>query len=526
MRLDHRLFSPEGSSGTTHYSETGFFRKKDNDAEQIDRADYFRKRSEDLAKFNNIDVASGKTTFFRNRLKSSAGSTTLEVKGNGQNAFNTMLWQKRIEQSRYLTDKEKADAEKQNLRHIARLKQSFEYPEVKNYFKKIGLDHKSFIAGIERTDIGKMEFAKSVMKNDGIFSDFLFHVLSGQKDPLIEMTQNGERYKKAQELLAEAISEITGDENVTTVFNPKLDLKRAKEIAKDFPIFQGFLHEVQGLARLAEVYIARPEFSDKDFKAQLETILVHNGPQKGFMNMLAGWLPQEAAMEMFKGGMFEKDSKVIYPGPAKPLGYLSASVDRLDQGIEGIEKIFMEIFDMLDLKGVKSNLLGYNQLGTLEQLDALEESIKNSTQDKMTEPQKKFVLAYAKKAKVRVQKFKDYINSDSKPITYSERKLKDGVEERIMQITYQSDLGSKTTEIFNSRYKENPDKSVTFLGAKESHLIDGHSYGLEPIEFTGEQHKELKFQLLSSLTKLIKDEIRLNGEPTKLVLETVRELDN
>ncbi len=335
-----------------------------------------------------------------------------------------------------------------------------------------------------------------------------------------------------------------GGLTLLTLLNPNLSVDRARDIFKTNGVFAGFMHELPGLVTAIDNYI-QGKMTDEAFITSLKTILLHNGPQKGFWDFLTKvLLPKGPANELFEGGLYwnDQEAKVAYPNPVHIEGILSAGIDRLDQGIGGVHKIMWEILPMLNLVSIKNDLLGNNQKGTIAQLDELhshtakllsetESELAALSQAGVDSPEvasKTEALAKKSEAysialeliplyKERVAKFQTFVN-DNKNVTldYKQEANERGNHEVALTLRHKTADGQNIRDVFNAEYHIDASKQPAvfeFKGGKWQRYVGDFVAPESSYPANKDGQLDMMRQAAETMQDFVEYENTVNGKP-------------
>jgi hypothetical protein len=296
--------------------------------------------------------------------------------------------------ARQLTsDAQTSSANQSNARHQLRVLKSLAKQNQK--FKQAGLNIRDLSAGVVISDYGKTAEAKTLLTTKSPDSDLLLETLQGKA------------HNKASFLIKQIIKEKFG-ENISSLLNPNL---RADELRQQFtnePRLLGFFHELPGFLLIIKDFNAGL-LDEKRFKTQFWSSFAHNGPKKGFWDILTKGLNDlrnSKNLTLHLNTPFaNSEGEFIYPNPEAE-AILHTIYDRFDQGLEGLPKIVQEISGFKDLKDISTDIFGNKW--TLEQLGELENHLPTLMK---SNPGLAFTEKVLEKVRSTLQKFSEFVKS-------------------------------------------------------------------------------------------------------------------
>jgi hypothetical protein len=241
-----------------------------------------------------------------------------------------------------------------------------------------GFDLKNYLQGTYQSDLGKLKPYIDLLTEKSAKSDILLDFLKGKGPP-----DSANALKEVHEEMG----------HKGALLSSQMDNAAIREVFKNNPILTGYLHEFPGMSE-AVLAFEKGLISKADFKKQLAANLFHNGPSKGFWQLLEdAFIPgaalganqQNNVAGLFQGTVFDISQgtgsvvRPTYQNSYSFESFVGTFMDRMSQGTRGgYRKIDAEIpGDPLDNI---INLGGQTSIGgTRAQIDRLRELASNAT---------------------------------------------------------------------------------------------------------------------------------------------------
>jgi hypothetical protein len=288
-----------------------------------------------------------------------------------------------------------SSASQSNSRHQLRLLESL--VKQKKNIKQAGLNIRDLSAGVVISDYGKTAEAKSLLTTKSADSDLLLETLQGKAN------------NKASLVIKQIIQEKFGA-NISSLLNPDLTADELRQQFISEPRLLGFFHELPGFLLIIKDFNTGL-LDEKRFKTQFWSSFAHNGPKKGFWDILTKGLNDVRGSKNLtlhlKTPFANSQGEFIYPNPEAE-AILHTIYDRFDQGLEGLPKIVQEISGFKDLQDISTEILGNNNTWTLEQLGELKNHLSNLVNNN---PGLAFTEKVLEKVRSTLQKFSEFVKS-------------------------------------------------------------------------------------------------------------------
>jgi hypothetical protein len=247
------------------------------------------------------------------------------------------------------------------------------------------------------SDYGKTAEAKTLLTTKSADSDLLLETLQGKA------------HNKASLVIKQIIQEKFGA-NISSLLNPDLTADELRQQFISEPRLLGFFHELPGFLLIIKDFNTGL-LDEKRFKTQFWSSFAHNGPKKGFWNILTKGLNDlrnSKNLTLHLNTPFaNSEGEFIYPNPEAE-AILHTIYDRFDQGLEGLPKIVQEISGFKDLQDISTEILGNNNTWTLEQLGELENHLPTLMK---SNPGLAFTEKVLEKVRSTLQKFSEFVKS-------------------------------------------------------------------------------------------------------------------
>jgi hypothetical protein len=288
-----------------------------------------------------------------------------------------------------------SSASQNNSRHQLRVLESL--VKQKKNIEKARLNIRDLSAGVVISDYGKTANAKSLLTTKSPDSDLLLETLQGKAN------------NKASLVIKQIIQEKFG-QNISALLNPDLTTDELRTQFTNEPRLLGFFHELPGFLLIIKDFNAGI-LDEKSFKTQFWSSFAHNGPQKGFWDILTQGLNEVRSSKNLtlhlNTPFANSKGEFIYPNPQAE-AILHTIFDRFDQGLEGLPKIVQEISGFKDLQDISTEIFGNNNKWTLEQLAELKKYLLELVK---SNPELAFTGKVLEKVRSTLQKFSEFVKS-------------------------------------------------------------------------------------------------------------------
>ncbi|MEY3370691.1 MAG: hypothetical protein RLZZ361_1361 [Cyanobacteriota bacterium] len=293
------------------------------------------------------------------------------------------------------TDALNLSASQNNSRHQLRVLESL-VKQRKN-IKEADLSIRDLSAGVVISDYGKTAKAKSLLTTKSSDSDLLLETLQGKAE------------NRSSPVIKKIIQEKFGPD-ISALLNPDLTTDELRTQFTNEPRLLGFFHELPGFLLIIKDFNA-DIINEQSFTTQFWSSFAHNGPQKGFWDILTQGLNNEIVSKKLtlhlNTPFANSKGEFIYPNP-KAEAILHTIFDRFDQGLEGLPKIIQEISEFKDLQDISTEIFGNNNKWTLEQLDELKKYLQELVK---SNPKLAFMGKVLEKVRSTLERFSEFVKS-------------------------------------------------------------------------------------------------------------------